>query len=97
LAKGIPVIGSALGGIPEYVRDGETGWLNHTASAEELARHMAEAIREPHRVLALHRGVIERRDELIRPMAEHVAEIEMVYRDLAYSAPGDPAGRAAER
>ncbi|HEX8206182.1 MAG TPA: glycosyltransferase, partial [Solirubrobacteraceae bacterium] len=28
IASGIPVIGSALGGLPEYVVEGETGWLN---------------------------------------------------------------------
>ena len=83
LAKGIPVIGSALGGIPEYVRDGETGWLNRSASGEELARHMLEAIRDPARVLALHRSVVARRAELVRPMTAHLDEVEALYRSLS--------------
>ena len=38
LAKGIPVVANAIGGMPDYVRDGETGWLNRSCGAEELAR-----------------------------------------------------------
>ena len=83
LAKGIPVIGNALGGIPEYVRDGETGWLNRSATGEELARHMLEAIREPARVVALHRSVVALRSELVRPMTAHLDEVEALYRSLS--------------
>lgn len=79
LAKGIPVIGNALGGIPEYVRDDETGWLNRSSSGEELARHMLDAIRDPAKVLALHRGVVARRTELVRSMSAHLDEVEALY------------------
>jgi len=79
LAKGIPVIGNALGGIVEYTRDGETGWLNRSASAEELERHMRTAIRRPEEVLRLHRAVLARRAELIKPMARHLDELEGLY------------------
>jgi glycosyltransferase involved in cell wall biosynthesis len=83
LAKGIPVIGSALGGIAEYVRDGETGWLNRSATGEELARLMADAIRRPEHVLALQREVVARRAELVKPMAAHLAEVEALYGELS--------------
>jgi glycosyltransferase involved in cell wall biosynthesis len=85
LAKGIPVIGSALGGIPEYVRDGETGWLNRSASASELAAHMRTAVRRPDEVLALHRQVVARRTELIKPMAAHLDEVDALYAQLLSS------------
>jgi hypothetical protein len=65
------------------VQDGETGWLNRSASAEGLARHMADAIEDPRRVLEMHRRVVERREQLVRPMAAHVAEVEGVYRSVA--------------
>ncbi len=47
LAKGIPVIANAIGGMPEYTRDGETGWLNRSCSALELARIMGDISRKP--------------------------------------------------
>lgn len=91
LAKGIPVIGSALGGIVDYVHDGSTGWLNRSASADELARLMAAAIERPEEVLRLHRRVLERRAELIVPMRRHVDEVDAVYDELLGRRP-DPVG-----
>ncbi len=46
LAKGLPVIGSALGGITEYVIPGITGWLNSSATGAELAEIMIAAIED---------------------------------------------------
>lgn len=42
-AMGRPVIAFAGGGIPEVVRDGETGWLVHEQRVEALASRMREA------------------------------------------------------
>lgn len=36
-ASGKPVIGSRMGGIPELIREGETGWLFESGNADELA------------------------------------------------------------
>jgi len=38
LASGTPVVGSRVGGIPDVVRDGETGLLSRPADPEDLAR-----------------------------------------------------------
>lgn len=40
-ALGRPVIGAAIGGIPEMVREGETGLLATSGSAEDLARQLS--------------------------------------------------------
>ncbi len=82
IAAGMPVIGSALGGIPEYVVEGETGWLNHSATAAELTEIMARLIADPGEVERLRRSVREHRDEHVRPMAPHVAEVEALYGEL---------------
>jgi glycosyltransferase involved in cell wall biosynthesis len=82
LAKGIPVIGNARGGIVDYTRPGRTGWLNRSASAEELADHMLAAARNPDEVLRLHREIVEAREELIVPMARHLDEVDAVYAEL---------------
>ncbi|MDX6631853.1 MAG: hypothetical protein QOH00_4099 [Gaiellales bacterium] len=86
LAKGLPLIASALGGIPEYVRDGETGWLNRSATGAELAELMSKALDDPGSVERLRRSVRERRKEIVRPMREHVAEVNALYAELASGA-----------
>jgi glycosyltransferase involved in cell wall biosynthesis len=43
-AAACPVVGSDVAGIPEFVRDGETGILARPADAEDLARAIAEAL-----------------------------------------------------
>jgi glycosyltransferase involved in cell wall biosynthesis len=97
LAKGLPLIGSALGGIPEYVRDGETGWLNRSATGAELASLMAAAIEDPAAVERLQRSVRERRAELVRPHADHVAEVEALYAELTADQAATISSPAARR
>jgi glycosyltransferase involved in cell wall biosynthesis len=82
LAKGLPVIGNAVGGIPEYVRDGETGWLNRSLTADGFAQLMLAAIADPSQVVRLQRSVRARRSELVRPMSDHAAEVESLYAEL---------------
>ncbi|MGI8557951.1 MAG: glycosyltransferase [Solirubrobacteraceae bacterium] len=82
LARGLPVIGTAFGGIPEYVREGETGWLNHSGSGAELADLMLAAINDRDEVLRLRRSVRALNDEFARPMSVHVAEVQELYAEL---------------
>lgn len=85
LAKGIPVLANAIGGMPDYVREGETGWLNHARSANGLAEVMARLIDAPAEVALRAAQIIARRSSIITPHAEHVAEIERIYRVAASS------------
>jgi glycosyltransferase involved in cell wall biosynthesis len=82
LAKGIPVIANAIGGMPDYTRDGETGWLNRSRTAEELAEIMAGVIERPSQVVELNAKLRAGRDEIVKPMARHAEEMEAVYRDV---------------
>ena len=81
LAKGIPVIGNAIGGIVDYVRDGETGWLNASCDAAGMAAILARLIENPGEVAERSRTVLAQRDELIKPFGRHVQEIEAIYRE----------------
>lgn len=47
LAMGRPVISTAIAGIPELVRSGETGWLVSAGSIEQLVDAMREAMAAP--------------------------------------------------
>jgi glycosyltransferase involved in cell wall biosynthesis len=82
LAKGIPVIGNAIGDVPDYVRPGRTGWLNRSASAPELANLMAEAIEHPDEVRRLSESVIAIRDELVPPFSAGLDKLTAVYREV---------------
>ena len=47
MARGIPLVASAIGGIPELVRDGETGLLFPPGDAAGLAARLARLRHEP--------------------------------------------------
>lgn len=79
LAKGIPVIGNAIGGIVDYLREGETGWLNASRSAEELSSIMSRLIERPGEVAEMSRRVLAARAQIVKPIEEHAKEIEDVY------------------
>ena len=79
LAKGIPVIGNAIGGIVDYVRDGETGWLNASCDAAGLAAIMARLVDNPGDVADRGRSALSARGELIKPLDAHADEIEAIY------------------
>jgi glycosyltransferase involved in cell wall biosynthesis len=83
LAKGIPVIGSARGGIPDYTVPGETGWLNRSCTGEELAEIMRGVIGDPGQVVELNRSIRDRRHELVKPLGRHLDELEAIYAEVA--------------
>jgi glycosyltransferase involved in cell wall biosynthesis len=85
VAKGIPVIGNALGGIPEYVRAGQTGWLNRSCSARELAELMANVIDHPGEVEDLGNTAVRLRSELVRPFQAQLADLDQVYAEIVAS------------
>jgi glycosyltransferase involved in cell wall biosynthesis len=79
LAKGIPVIGNAIGGIVDYVREGETGWLNDSRTPAELATIMSRLTERPGEVAEMSRRVLAARTRIVKPLEEHAREIEDVY------------------
>lgn len=51
-ASGKPVIGARIGGIPEMVMEGETGWLFESGSVVELAEKLADVQSHPGAVIS---------------------------------------------
>ncbi len=80
----LPVIGTAVGGIPELVEDGRTGLLVPARSPEALARAIIDLADAPERRKAMGqagRAAAESRYALDRT----VTELSQVYEDLAQS------------
>jgi glycosyltransferase involved in cell wall biosynthesis len=64
MASGTPVVASRLGGLPEVVVDGETGFLVEPGDSEELGARLEELLADPQRARrmgeAARRVVLER-------------------------------------
>ena len=82
LAKGIPVIANAIGGMTDYVRDGETGWLNHGCDAPGLAAIMRDVIEHPQQIADLNAKLRTQRDSIVMPLSRHAGEMDAIYREL---------------
>jgi glycosyltransferase involved in cell wall biosynthesis len=86
-ALGKPVIGSSLGGIPELVRPGETGYLFEPRSVDELATTLRAVLDAPAGAIAemgrAGRQLVEREYS----PARYVERILRLYRDLGVAAP----------
>ena len=82
MAAGRAVVATAVGGTPEVVRDGETGWLVPPGSAVALADALEQALRDP--AEARRRGAAARRAVLDHMSIEAmVARHETFYARIA--------------
>jgi len=86
LAKGIPVVANRIGGMVDYVREGETGWLNDSCTAEGMAVILARLIEDPSEVTERSRSALGARATLIKPFRAHAEEIERTYREAGMDA-----------
>lgn len=77
LACGVPVIGAALGGIVDLVRDGENGLLFRGNDRFHLAATLARIGREPQILATLRQGVTTPRS-----ISEHAIAMEAEYRAM---------------
>jgi glycosyltransferase involved in cell wall biosynthesis len=79
---GVPVLGAAVGGIPDFVKDGENGVLFQGNNPFDLARRLVGVLREPWRLTAMRANV-----RGPKSIESHAKELEAVY-----GASGGPAG-----
>jgi glycosyltransferase involved in cell wall biosynthesis len=72
MASGTPVIASRVGGVPEIVRDGETGFLVPPGDVDQLRERLRQVLGD--RLLARRLGDNARQDVLERFTWRTVAE-----------------------
>ncbi len=87
MAHGLPVIATRVGGLPEIVEDGKTGWLVAPESAESLAQAIAAAAANRARLTELgHNARLRSKDFSADIMVERT---EALYRRLmGFGQPG---------
>ncbi len=68
MACGTPLIASAVGGVPELVEHGVTGWLLPPGDGARLGACMAEALGEPQRLAAIRRQAHARAEARLAPV-----------------------------
>ncbi len=63
----MPVIGSAVGGIPESIDDGATGFIYEPGNAVELSRRMARLLNDPALRKVLGTAALAKAQEYLAP------------------------------
>ncbi len=74
LAMRVPVLGAALGGVPDLVEHGVNGLLHRGNDRAQLASQLAELASDLARVATLRAGISS-----VKTMRSHAVEIESVY------------------
>jgi glycosyltransferase involved in cell wall biosynthesis len=80
-AAGLPVVASDVGGLPEVVIDGETGYLVPPADAHTLSQRLAQLIADP----SLRRRMGKAGRVLVEThynWKDNAAQMERLYRSL---------------
>lgn len=80
LTAKIPVIGSNIGGIPEWLKDGENGFLASPNDAEQLAQKMKLFIKNPDLV-----AKIQQKIKPWKTLNQHIGEMIALYNNLIAS------------
>jgi glycosyltransferase involved in cell wall biosynthesis len=92
MARGVPVVATEVGGIPEVVRHGETGLLHAHGDAEGLAAHVSALLSDEARAGAL--GEAGRRSvESEFGRGRFAEEMAALYRELLHVREARTAGR----
>ena len=80
-AIGVPVIGSAMGGIPELIEDGSTGMLFPAGNSKSLGDQVVRILGDPALASRLRSGGRKRAGERFTRQ-RYVQAIESIYEDL---------------
>jgi len=77
---GIPVIGSRIGGIPEFIEDGYNGYLVEAGNVLDLKNVLERLIDNPQELQRLEEGAFESRNKY--DIEDHIYRLEKIFEGL---------------
>lgn len=80
-AMGVPVVAFAVGGVPEVVEHGETGFLAQAGNTEELSQYIAVLFEDP-KLREKMSIAARRRVETLFDLNKNVGALEKVYQQI---------------
>jgi glycosyltransferase involved in cell wall biosynthesis len=80
-AAGVPVVGTAIGGIPELVDDGTDGWLAAVDDADDLAAVLARVMADPDAAFQMGKAARVKAETHHAPDV-HVAALDEIYSEI---------------
>jgi glycosyltransferase involved in cell wall biosynthesis len=84
MAAGLPVVGSRVGGIPEMIVDGETGFLVPSHDAGSLATALSQLVRDAGLRARLGRAGRRRAADAFS-VSVHAARVQQVYDEILFA------------
>jgi glycosyltransferase involved in cell wall biosynthesis len=81
MSHGRPVVGFARGGIPEWLTDGETGWLVAPEDVPAFRRRLVECLSDPETASRLGRNARAEWERRFHPR-HHIDALESIYGEL---------------
>lgn len=87
MALGKPIIGAAIGGIPEMVRESESGWLFQSGNVEDLAEKLSIVEKAPNDAIAKMGRQARRIVESEFSRERYVESVLAIYQDLGVKIP----------
>lgn len=80
MACGVPVIASRVGGLPEVVTEGESGFLAEVGDVSTMTERAVELLRDPARLDEMRRRAVQRADDFSADRV--VPQYERLYEDV---------------
>jgi len=80
MACGVPVIASRVGGLPEVVTEGESGFLATVGDVSTMTERAIEVLRDPERLDEMRRRAVQRADDFSADRV--VPQYERLYEDV---------------
>ena len=83
MARGVPVVASDLGGVREWLKDGENGYLVQPKSSQQIANAVIKLISNKEKLISFGKAGLNRINKKFLA-SQHIEKLLKVYDNIAY-------------